>query len=62
MVQLMGGQANLGEHLLEGWIAAEGGEFRVNAKIHCVFVMRLEADGEVLERFRPACLKSLEIR
>jgi hypothetical protein len=32
MVQLMGGQANLGEHLLEGWIAAEGGEFRVNAK------------------------------
>ena len=36
--------------MLKGWVATEAGETLVLAEIQCQRVMRLDADGQVLER------------
>ena len=55
-------QTNFGEQLREGRVAVKAGETLVTAKIQHEFVMRLDADGQVLERFALVAQPSLGLR
>lgn len=47
---LYGRQADDDEELLESWVFMEAGETLVLADVQCQPVMRLDANGQVLER------------
>ncbi len=55
-------QANFGKQLLEGRVAVKAAETLVIDKIQHDLVMRLDADGQVLERFARVAEPSVGLR